>query len=187
MDGLLRTIFPCLPIKRGIQLTAEKTRYQQISKKVALQTSPRDVKKAKLSSAEAASSIVSAMLDAEKISPSLQATIESLVHQAGGWSNYLAGKLIAALEAVLRAGKPMNAPMQEAYNKAYEDLKVTKGFVHDHPDTTAVFCTVIALGVLVILAPYLVEWLGFCAGFGELGPVEGTSRFLDSMASTKVY
>lgn len=187
MDGLLRTIFPCLPIKRGIQLPAETTRYQQISEKVALQTSPRDDKKARLSSDEAASSILSAMLDAEKIGPSLQATIESLVHQAGGWSNYLAGKLIAAWEAVLRAGKPMNAAMQEAYNKACEDLEATEGFVHDHPDATAVFCTVIALGVLVILAPYLVEWLGFCAGFGELGPVEGTSRFLDSMASTKVY
>lgn len=53
---------------------------------------------------------------------------------------------------------------------------MTEGFVHDHPDATTAFCTVIALGVLVVLVPWLVEWLGFCAGFGELGPVAGMSR-----------
>lgn len=114
MDGILKTLFPCFPTQRGIQLPAETARYQQISEKVPLQPSPRHGQKARLSSDEAASSIVSAMSDAEKIGPSLQLTIESLVHQAGGWTNYLAGKIVAGVEAVLKAGKPMNKAMHEA-------------------------------------------------------------------------
>ena len=124
------------------------------------------------------------MSDADKNGPSLRATIQSLVHTAGGWSEYLAKKVVAALEAVLKAGEPLNAAMQEAYDKAYEALRMTEGFAADHP---AVFWTVLALGLLVVLAPYAVEWLGFCAGFGELGPIEGKSRFLASVVMTKLH
>ena len=46
-----------------------------------------------------------------------------------------------------------------------------EGFVKDHP----IMCTVIALGVLVTVAPWVIQTLGFCAGFGELGPIEGMS------------
>ena len=186
MASLLRAIFPCLPIgvfERGIQLPAETAKYQHISEKAVLQPSARGAKKPRLSSSEAASSIVSAMLDADKNGPSLDATIQSLVHQAGGWSEYLATKILTALEAVLKAGKQMNPAMQEAYDKACEAAKMIEGFVADHPIATAVFCTVIALGVLVVLAPYVVELIGF----SELGPVEGKSRFLWSVAMTKVH
>ena len=123
------------------------------------------------------------MLDADKNGPSLDATIQSLVHQAGGWSEYLATKILSALEAVLKAGKQMNPAMQEAYDKACEAAKMIEGFVADHPIATAVFCTVIALGVLVVLSPYVLELIGF----SELGPVEGKSRFLWSVAMTKVH
>ena len=68
----------------------------------------------------------------------------------------------------------MNPAMQEAYDKACEAAKMIEGYAADHPIATAVFCTVIALGVLVLLAPYALEFLGF----GELGPIEGKSRFL---------
>ena len=125
---------------------------------------------------------MSAILDADKTGPSLDATIRSLVHQAGGWSEYLATKILTALEAVLKAGKQMNAAMQEAYDKACEAAKKIEGFAADHPIATAVFCTVIALGVLVVLAPYVVELLGF----GEVGPIEGKSHFHWSVAMTKV-
>jgi hypothetical protein len=42
-------------------------------------------------------------------------------------------------------------------------------FVHKHPVLTAAMGTVIAIGILAILAPWAVEALGF----GEFGPVEG--------------
>lgn len=188
MDSLLKAIFPCFPIKRGIQLPDETVRYQYISEKTAFQNpiSPLDDEKLRLRNDEAALSIVSAMSDADKNGPSLDGTIQSLVHAAGGWSEYLAKKILAALEAVLRAGEPLNAAIKEASDKAYEGLKMTEGFAADHPEATAVFCTVIALGVLVVLAPYAVEWLGFIAGFGELGPLEGKSRFLRFVTMKKI-
>ena len=176
MDGFgsfLKAIFPCLPIgpvERSIQLPADPVRYQHISEKISYQPSPRGYKKPIISAEEAASSIVLAMMDADKAGPSLNATIKSIVHQAGGWTEYLAVKILAAVEAVVKVGVQENAAMQDAYHNAVEALD---GFVADHPMETAVICTVIALGVLVVLTPYVVEYLGFCAGFGELGPIEG--------------
>ena len=189
LSSLLTAVFPCLPIgtvERGIQLPTEKAKYQFTSEKLSVQPSPRGGKKWKLSNDEAAESIVSAMLDADKIGPSLDASIQSIVHAAGGWSEYLAKKILAALEAVLKAGKQLSAAMQEAYDKAYDAFQKTEGFAADHPMATEVLCTVIALGILVVLAPYVVELLGFCAGFGELGPVEGKSRFLQYVLMRKV-
>lgn len=121
---------------------------------------------------------MSAISDADKIGSSLRATIQSHVHAAGGWSEYLAKKIVLAMEAVLKAGDTLKGPMQEMKDKAEEALKATEGFATDHPVWMAVIFTVIALGILVLVAPYAVEWLGFCAGFGELGPIEGKSRFL---------
>ena len=185
MESLLETIFPCFAIKRGIQLPTETGNYPHISEKAA-PISPLDDEKWRLRNDDAALSIVSAMSSADENDSSLDATIQSLVHAAGGWSEYLAKKILAGLEAVLKAAEPMNAAMQDAYDKAYEALKATEGFAADHPEATAIICTVIALGVLVVLAPYVLEWLGFWLGFGELGPIEGKSRFLRSVAMTMV-
>jgi hypothetical protein len=176
MASLLKTIFPCLPIGNGegsIRLPIETEKHQYISEKSTPQPSTRGAKKPTISNDEAATSIVSAMLTASKPGPSLHTTIQTLVHQAGGWSEYLANKVLSSLEAVLKAGKDMAPAMQEAYDKACEAAKKIPGFAADHPVATAVFCTVIALGVLVLLAPYVLELLGFA----ELGPVEGEFRF----------
>ena len=177
MDSLIKSIFPCFPLgtkERGIQLSTEKEADNYPSEKALLQPSTYGDNQPRLSSDEAASSIVSAMLDASHRGPSLDATIQSLVHQAGGWSEYLATKILAALEQVLRAGKAMNPAMQKAYDKACEAAKEFEQFEADHPIVTAVFCTIIALGVLTVLAPYVVELVGF----GELGPIEGMLRSL---------
>ena len=176
MGSLIKTIFPCLPIRkteRSIQLPIETEKHQYVSENAAVQLSPYGSEKSRLCTEEAATSIVSAMWDADQMGPSLDASIQSLVHQAGGWSDYLAHKVVASLEAVLKAEKPVNAAMQEAYDRACELAKEIEGFEADHPVATAVFCTVIALGVLVILAPYVVEWLAIWIGMGESGPIEG--------------
>lgn len=189
LSSLLKAVFPCLPVgtaERRIQLPTETAKYPFTSEKLSKQPSPRGGKKWQLSNDEAAESIVSAMLDADKIGPSLDASIQSIVHAAGGWSEYLAKKILAALEAVLKAGKQLSAAMQEAYDKAYDAFQKTEGFAADHPMATEVLCTVIALGILVVLAPYVVELLGYCAGFGELGPIEGKSRLLQYVLVRKV-
>ena len=52
--------------------------------------------------------------------------------------------------------------MKDAFDKA---IDAAVEFVKDNP----IFCTLVALGILVILAPWAIEALGF----GELGPIEG--------------
>jgi len=186
MGSFLGAIFPCFGIRNregGIRLPTGNTITQQFSEKEPFPFHPCDGKTPKLSSDEAASSIVSAMLDADKIDSSLGTTIQSLVHQTGGWSEYLAEKILAGLEAVLKAGKGINGAMQVADDKACEAAKVFEEFAADHPYAVAAFCTVIALGVLVVLAPYALEALGF----GELGPIEGEIHFQNMSASQMEY
>lgn len=173
MDNITRriqAIFPCLPIaKRGIHLPEEEAQYKHISEKAAFKAYTLDKKTPMPTSDEVALAIVSVMLEADKAGSSLDANIQSLVRQAGGWSEYLAKKILSAMEDVLKAGKMMNSAMKEACDKACEAAKVFEGFAADHPYATAFFCTVIAVGVLAVLAPYALEILGF----GVEGPIEG--------------
>ena len=178
VPNIIKTLFPCFPIgtrERGIQLPTDTEKHQLLSEKTSVQFFSPHGKKLRLCSDEAAWSIVSAMLNAEKAGPSLDATIRPIIDEAG-WYESLMAKILAALEAVIKAAEPLNAPMQRAKDWAIEAYKETEGFAADHPIETEVLCTVIALGVLVVLAPYVVEYLGFCFGFGELGPVEGKSH-----------
>lgn len=60
----------------------------------------------------------------------------------------------------------MSQAMQDALERAVEEAVE---FAEAHP----VYFTILALGVLVALAPWVIE----AVGFGELGPIEGkTSR-----------
>lgn len=173
LTSVLETIFPCLPfgrVERRIQLATNTTKYQPISEKAAPQSSQFCGKNPRLDSDEAAASIVSAIMEADDLNPSLGIAIQSLVHKAGGWTEYLMTKILAALERVLMDGAPLKQPMQEAFDKVYEAMEEFEQFAADHPVVTGVFCTVIAVGILVLVAPYVVELLGF----GELGPIEGT-------------
>ncbi|KAL6721476.1 Exosome complex component rrp4 [Lecanora helva] len=164
---VIKDCFPCFsPRHVRIRLSDETTREKTTAKALmSEERSPRS------SINEAADSIVTSMMDADKAGFSLDVTIQSIVHQAGGWSEYLAKRVVAALEQVLKTGKKLNPAMKEAYDKARDAAKVFKDFEADHPYATAVFCTLIALGVLVVLAPYTLEILGF----GEMGPIEAAT------------
>ena len=171
MASFLKIFSRCIPFERGIQLPTKPEKYQHLQEEASCHPSLSSGEKQKISCYNAAASIASAIWDADQHDGNLRVTIDSFAHQAGGWSEYLADKVRLALEELLKAGKQMNAAMQEAYDKACEAAKVIEGFAADHPTATAVFCTVIAIGILVIIAPYVVELLGF----SELGPVEGES------------
>ena len=185
LTSVLETILPCLPFgraERRIQLPTNKTKYQPISEKAAPQPSQFCGNNPKLDSDEAASSIVSAIMEADDFNPSLGIAIQSLVHKAGGWTEYLMERILAALERVLMDGAPLKQPMQEAFDKVYEATEEFEQFAADHPVVTGVFCTVIAVGILVLVAPYVVELLGF----GELGPIEGGLHFLPSVMKMRI-
>lgn len=116
MDVLtvIKTLFPCFPTgtrERGsIQLPTDTSRFQSVSEDNPVHSSSLDGKKLKMSSEEAASAIVTAMLAADKASPSLDAVILSIIREAG-WKESLMAKILAALEAVLKKEVPLSEPM----------------------------------------------------------------------------
>ncbi|BDD54463.1 hypothetical protein MAP00_000081 [Monascus purpureus] len=80
-----------------------------------------------------------------------------------GWTEEIGKAVLHGLEQAIRA----RAKMTDAVNQAVQTAtEAAVGFAKEHP----VYCTLIALGVLAILTPWVIEALGF----GELGPIEGS-------------
>ncbi|KAF2116501.1 hypothetical protein BDV96DRAFT_630885 [Lophiotrema nucula] len=104
---------------------------------------------------EVAGELVHAILEAKKSDRALSKELNDIVGDYG-WTERVAEWTLNKLKPVLK----------EALDKTWEVAKEIEGFVQEHP----VMCTVIALGVLVMVAPWAIEALGF----GELGPVEGS-------------
>lgn len=113
-----------------------------------------------------ADDVVQAILTAEKGGKHLQKTLDNIVGEYG-WTEKIAQWTLAKLEQALKEACKLGSVLKEAYDKAFEAAEGIEGFIREHP----VFCTVIALGVLVIIAPWVIEALGF----GELSPIEGMS------------
>jgi hypothetical protein len=85
------------------------------------------------------------------------------------WTEDIARGILTAMEQFIQQGnESMGQGMFFAINTASATIYDIFKFGKDHP--TEVVATLIAIGVLVILAPYVIEILGF----GELGPLEGT-------------
>ena len=119
----------------------------------------------KLTTQQTALLITSALRDAQRSGDKLNDTIDDIVREAGGWRESIAEAVLHAVENVLKDGLEMNEVMKVAYYRALEMAKRIGQFAHEHP----LFCTLVAVGVIAILAPYVLEVLGF----GELGIVEG--------------
>ena len=124
-----------------------------------------------------AADTIEILFTAEKPGRELQDQLNKIVHTEG-WYESLAKRILDQLVATLKARKAMGAAMKAAYNHAYH---TAKKFVHEHPLYAAAIFTVVAIGVLVLLVPWVVETLGF----GELGPLEG-ERYLSMISSAVV-
>jgi hypothetical protein len=112
-----------------------------------------------------AGEVIQAILNAEKDGKHLRRTLDNIVGEYG-WTEKVAEWTLAKLEEALKEASKLGPALKTAYDKTLEVAEDIEGFIKEHP----VFCTVIALGVLVIIAPWIIELLGF----GELGPIEGT-------------
>lgn len=106
--------------------------------------------------------ILALLSTAEYNDKHLEESLQDIVHESG-WYENLAAAVLNSLESIVRAGAPVAGAMTDAVGKA---TAAAIGFAKEHP----VFCTIVALGVLVLLVPWAIEALGF----GELGPIEGT-------------
>ncbi|KAL1792285.1 hypothetical protein ACET3X_008792 [Alternaria dauci] len=154
----LQAILACLPC--GTTEPADET--YPTEKAALLSAAPSNPRPA----AETANDVVATLLTTSLIGPALHMHLDSVVGAAGWRSNmakYVLEKLTAALQA---SHEKLGPTIRSAYQRAWEAAQSIEGFVIEHP----VMCTVIALGVLAVVAPWVLEALGFA----ELGPVQGT-------------
>jgi hypothetical protein len=121
------------------------------------------------SKAEVADQIVAKLFAADSTNAILQADLKSTIHTYG-WYDGLAAAVLAALEGAIRLGLEMGPVMKSAYEKAAIEVNKVEEWAGDHPEMATVLATLIALGVLAIMMPWLLAWLGFA----EEGIVEGT-------------
>ncbi|PYI03986.1 hypothetical protein BO78DRAFT_348610 [Aspergillus sclerotiicarbonarius CBS 121057] len=105
-----------------------------------------------------ASDIVTTIITGESIE-SIHKDLNEKIN-ANGWSDSIAQAVLRGLNDAIQAGTEMARPATDALAKATE---AAVGFAEEHP----VYTTLLALGVLAILLPWVLEVLGF----GELGPI----------------
>jgi hypothetical protein len=129
---------------------------------------------------ELADQIVAKLFAAEKNDAVLEADLRSIIHTYG-WYDGLAAAVLAALENTIKLGEKMGPAMKSAYDKAVDGINSVKEWAGEHPKMTAVILTLIALGVLAIMMPWLMAWLGFA----EEGIVEGKLT-ASSCSGTKI-
>jgi hypothetical protein len=120
------------------------------------------------SKSDLADQIVAKLLAADRNDAILKADLQSTIHTYG-WYDGLAAAVLSALEKAIRLGEEMKPAMKSAYEKAIAGINMVEDWAGEHPEMAAVLVTLIALGVLAIMTPWLITWLGFA----EEGIVEG--------------
>lgn len=114
---------------------------------------------------QTATSIIDILYNAEKSGHELKQQLRNTIHTYS-WTESLGKAVLSALETAIREGRAMSPALKEAHDKACEAADAVGGFVKEHP----VFCTVVVLGILVLLMPWVIEAVGFAAE----GPVAGS-------------
>lgn len=119
---------------------------------------------------EISAEVVELLRTAEKNGPALQRRVRDVVGEQS-WTENIARAIVAGLETIIKEGREkVGQALAEAIDKAEEAAKAVFTFSKEHPYLVAGFATIVAIGVLVLVAPWVVEALGF----SELGPVADT-------------
>jgi hypothetical protein len=109
--------------------------------------------------AQTASSFVNTLFAAEKNGPELHQALAELIETAS-LKQHFARAVFETLQKAIETARPMGIALGETYENVVREIDSIEGFVEDHP----VICAVIAIGILVVLAPWVVEALGFAEG-----------------------
>ena len=110
-------------------------------------------------SKQAAESFVNTLFAAEKNGPELHQALND-INQTASLKQYFARVVFETLQKALETARPMGLALGETYKKVCHEIDGIEGFVKDHP----IMCAVIAIGILVVLAPWVIEALGFAEG-----------------------
>lgn len=92
---------------------------------------------------------------------------ESVPIHTTGWYSAIAPFILSGMKKAIESGFTLGKAMDEAVKCARAAAEV---FVREHPIWAGVIVTIIALGALYLLLPWVIEALGFA----ELGPVAGS-------------
>lgn len=115
--------------------------------------------------------VIEMIQTSEKWDPALRSRIEDMFDELG-WTDDIAKAILFKLLQIIQHGqKDIGTGLRDAIEFTSSIVNEFFEFAKDHPEATAVFCTLVAIGVLVFVAPWVIE----AVGFGELGPIEGKS------------
>lgn len=111
-----------------------------------------------------AADVLTVLLEAETTDDILKDNLNKIVGPTG-WTERLAMGILTGLINAIKNGTPMGKAATEALKRALNDALQ---WAKEHPE--AVLCTIVALGILVILTPWVIKALGFA----EAGPIAET-------------
>jgi hypothetical protein len=107
----------------------------------------------------AADSFVDTIFLAEKNGIELRQALEREI-KINSWRQNFAQAVLENLQKAIESSRPMGGALGEIYEKVERVVNSIEGFAKDHPT----MCALIALGILVLLSPWVVEALGFAEG-----------------------
>ena len=107
----------------------------------------------------AAADFITTLYTADKDGDELRHSLHNII-SANSWSSNFAQAVFTALQKALETAKPMNEGLKRVYDRVVLVVDGIEGFVKEHP----ILCAVIALGILVVVAPWVIEALGFVEG-----------------------
>ncbi|OLN87069.1 hypothetical protein CCHL11_06479 [Colletotrichum chlorophyti] len=114
---------------------------------------------------DAATEFINILRTAKKGGKDLEHRLRCIVSTTS-WTEEIAKLILGGVETLVRNRDTVGQVVREAMDRAIDAAVSAFEFAKEHP----VFVTVVALGILVIIAPWVMEALGF----GEFGPVAGT-------------
>jgi hypothetical protein len=136
------------------------------------------IPKCKPTEAQFADEIVAKLLAAQRNDAALQADLRCTVDACGrsalhadGWYDGLVAAVLEGLKRAIELGEEMGPVMNEAHDKAVAAVNKVKEWAEDNPEMAGVIITLIALGVIALLVPWMLTVLGFT----ESGILEGKS------------
>ncbi|OJJ42554.1 hypothetical protein ASPZODRAFT_76627 [Penicilliopsis zonata CBS 506.65] len=111
---------------------------------------------------DVAARVLTTLFNAEHVTITTRKELDEIVRPYS-WTLNIAKAIFAGLEQAIKKGIQAGPAVATALEKA---TAAAVDFAADHP----LYCAILAIGVLVLLTPWVIEILGF----GELGPIEGS-------------
>lgn len=183
MDAFANSLLNCLcgPANPPTHLQqAHHAHHRLITEKPPLEPapSPRPTHPPSDEETTLAADLLSLIIHANKPGPALtQRLHDTVTTQGQRWSEWLAEKVLHGLEETLKGSQDKwGDALRDAYKRAVaaveEELAELWAFAKEHPKEVAagVVLTLVAIAVLVELAPWVLELLGFAAE----GPLAGS-------------